>query len=94
MDSIIGILNYLSDEIEKEFNEENVSTLAKIICLIKCEIHKDKDVVFLDILIDLFSKHLQFYRKYEKQVDQFPNILNCYVQFLFELLEAMFFYFL
>ena len=64
MDAIIGIMQNFSDDLEKEYCEEKVSTLAKIVCLIKCEIHKDKDIVFLDILIEMFNKHMSLYKKY------------------------------
>jgi acyl carrier protein len=62
MDSIVEIMWSFSEDLEKEFNEEKVKTLAKIVCLIKCEIHKDKDIVFLDMLIELFNKHMGLYR--------------------------------
>lgn len=94
MDAIIGILFHFSEDLEKSYDEEKVINLGKIICLIKCEIHKDKDVVFLDILIDLFNKHLELYQKYRAGIEDHDNILNSYIQFLFEIMEAVFFYFL
>ncbi len=65
-----------------------------MICMIKSEIHKDKDVVILDLLLKLFNKHTNLYYKYRSLITNHKNVLNQYILLLFELIEAMFFYFL
>lgn len=94
IDNILSILNFYSSHLEQEYNEDILANLAKIICLIKCEIHKDKEVVFLDVLLRLFEKHITLYYKYKPLITEYQNVLNFYIQFLFEIIEALFFYFL
>lgn len=65
MDSILNIIEYYNIELEKGYNQQYVHNMAKIVCMIKNEVHKDKEVVFLGVLLDLFDKHLTLYNKHK-----------------------------
>lgn len=64
MDSVLRLINYYNIELTKSYNKNYVFNLAKIICMIKNEVHKDKEIVFLDVLLNLFDTHLTLYNKY------------------------------
>ena len=94
IDIILNIATTTSESLEKSYNPLKIINLLKIIVMLKNEIQKDKEIVFLPILIKMFNKHITLYNDNYSKITNYPNVLNLYTQLLFELIEALFFYFI
>ena len=94
MDVVLDIFDHHSRSLERAYSREKVISLIKMVCTLKIEIQKDKDVVLLDLLLDFFDQHMTLYSRYRDDIPSYENVLNPYVLLLFELIEAIFFYFL
>ena len=64
IDVILNCLEFYSNQLEIGYDIKKIVNMSKMICMIKSEIHKDKDVVILDLLLKLFNKHTNLYYKY------------------------------
>ena len=93
-DLMINLLYYYDGILRQGYNEKVLYNISKIFFLIKNEIYKDKEVVIIEILLDLLYEHVKLYNKQRANIKSIKDVMNPYIQFLYEIVESIFFYFI